>query len=478
MEERQAGRPEVWHCRELPRGAPPASHAAFWPKNRAVSTELRHRAAFFKAQRATLAAPLAAALLDALDALLAVDGAEVRCAGGVVRAARIVSGALLEDPDDDEGEGADHGVNNPVTRFADGRTHLVLEQASAKGREDAAAVKHAWLEAHLDDGRRVGVDCVPHNLDIDALAEGAEGRDGLPVPLHVFDAGAVDPASGERISTGDARYARARGAKRQTYAKWRAERDRQLRAMDNPQVERSFLAAHASLRREMVDGTKPLAPADGGGEEAPAEWPAGLHAALTSGRGDDGAGGEDGEGEDSDEELAGLARELKANPFLARKGAAEAEAAAGDTRRLEELAAERAAREQAAEAHRHKEAGTAAFKAGDIEGALAHYGDALALLPERSAEAVACCSNRAQCALRLQDYALALEESDSALRRNPKHAKSRYRKGLSLQGLGRLAEAKAELRRLTRADPENSEAALLLDKLLKATVRGPGAEPQ
>ncbi|KAK3271595.1 hypothetical protein CYMTET_20069, partial [Cymbomonas tetramitiformis] len=104
------------------------------------------------------------------------------------------------------------------------------------------------------------------------------------------------------------------------------------------------------------------------------------------------------------QEVATLLREMHANPFTRAKVGDEQHRLQAERRREEE-----AGRQQAQEARGAQDAGNAAFKEQKFDEAMAHYRQALDRYPPTSQEAVACLSNTAQCCLKLERFAAALE---------------------------------------------------------------------
>lgn len=65
--------------------------------------------------------------------------------------------------------------------------------------------------------------------------------------------------------------------------------------------------------------------------------------------------------------------------------------------------------------------------------------------------------NLAACWLKLCFYEMALQHSDLALKFDLFHVKARFRRGRSLLGLGKLAEARNDVLMALRIDPHNQD---------------------
>ena len=83
--------------------------------------------------------------------------------------------------------------------------------------------------------------------------------------------------------------------------------------------------------------------------------------------------------------------------------------------------------------------------------------------------------------LAMERYKLALEEYDACLDAEPGHLKASYKRGVCLQRLGRLDEARDHYRKLLEARPQDAEAWALLGRIDKDAWRDawnrPGATP-
>ncbi|WP_326536153.1 tetratricopeptide repeat protein, partial [Pseudorhodoferax sp.] len=83
--------------------------------------------------------------------------------------------------------------------------------------------------------------------------------------------------------------------------------------------------------------------------------------------------------------------------------------------------------------------------------------------------------------LAMERYKLALEEYDACLDAEPGHVKASYKRGVCLQRLGRLDEARDHYRQLLAARPQDAEAWALLGRIDKdawvAAWNRPGATP-
>eukprot|EP00928_Gymnodinium_smaydae_P044751 TRINITY_DN29873_c0_g1_i1.p1 TRINITY_DN29873_c0_g1~~TRINITY_DN29873_c0_g1_i1.p1 ORF type:complete len:574 (-),score=159.76 TRINITY_DN29873_c0_g1_i1:66-1787(-) len=109
-----------------------------------------------------------------------------------------------------------------------------------------------------------------------------------------------------------------------------------------------------------------------------------------------------------------------------------------------------------------REHGNVLLKAGDLQEAWQTYTVGLRLLEPDAlargdAEAVALRANRALAALRLGRFDEALDDSETALRGDPRHSKAAFRRGQALLGLGRHRDAAKALAALARREPGNAE---------------------
>lgn len=106
-------------------------------------------------------------------------------------------------------------------------------------------------------------------------------------------------------------------------------------------------------------------------------------------------------------------------------------------------------------AEAEKEAGNAAFKAGDWAEAVRRYGAALVLQPGLAAAR----NNRALALLRLGRNAEAEEDCTQVLSSEPRNVKALLRRATARGALGRTAEAAADLQAVLSLEPHNKEAA-------------------
>ena len=120
-----------------------------------------------------------------------------------------------------------------------------------------------------------------------------------------------------------------------------------------------------------------------------------------------------------------------------------------------------------------KAAANKRFAAGEVEAACAEYEKAARFLRLVDGEEAAVSSlklalrlNGAACELRLQHYEVALTHSDAALALVPNSTKAMFRRGQSLDGLGRKVEAEAAYRDVLRREPASREANARLDALV------------
>jgi len=104
-------------------------------------------------------------------------------------------------------------------------------------------------------------------------------------------------------------------------------------------------------------------------------------------------------------------------------------------------------------ADEHKARADAAFKAGDLRGAIVHYTRALRFTPLSNK----LLSNRSAAYLKISKFRLALEDAGKAQRIDPNWSKVYFRQGQALSGLKRFDEALAAFRRGQDLDPELPE---------------------
>lgn len=134
-------------------------------------------------------------------------------------------------------------------------------------------------------------------------------------------------------------------------------------------------------------------------------------------------------------------------------------------------------------AARYRDAGNAAFRAGEAQGALDAYLSGLSFiddgmmaqlmgsyLEESSALKAALHSNAAAAALALDRADEALAQAGAALALAPKSAKALYRKGRAHAALGQDEAARAALRRAQEADPQDAAIRQALRELDRRAV--------
>lgn len=116
------------------------------------------------------------------------------------------------------------------------------------------------------------------------------------------------------------------------------------------------------------------------------------------------------------------------------------------------------------EGRKWKDKGNEAFKVSEYMQASLHYTQSIDILEavnfeEGAAQEVilAAYSNRAACALKLGDHAMALADSDSCLALEAGHVKATFRKGMALHALGRYREACPVLGKALEQQPKNEQ---------------------
>lgn len=106
--------------------------------------------------------------------------------------------------------------------------------------------------------------------------------------------------------------------------------------------------------------------------------------------------------------------------------------------------------EKAAEA---KEAGNAAFKAGDFKGAIAHYSEAVKREPTNAAYY----QNRATAKAKLMEFPSALEDCEAALKLDPGYVKALNRKGNCQFAMKDYGKALDTFRAAQALEPANAD---------------------
>ncbi|KAL0968421.1 hypothetical protein UPYG_G00266650 [Umbra pygmaea] len=111
-----------------------------------------------------------------------------------------------------------------------------------------------------------------------------------------------------------------------------------------------------------------------------------------------------------------------------------------------------------------KEEGNTLFKAGDMQGALCSYTEALKLSNSQTESAVLH-RNRSACYLKLEDYTNAEADASKALDADPGDVKARFRRAQALLKLGRMNEAFLDAQRCAQLEPVNKAFQELLREL-------------
>jgi len=139
-----------------------------------------------------------------------------------------------------------------------------------------------------------------------------------------------------------------------------------------------------------------------------------------------------------------------------------------------------------AKANELKALGNEHFTAGDLVAATAAYEQAVAKLTSDAAKTAlrvwwksnpgetdtaspllaACHNNLAACHVKAQQWESALRAASAAVDLDPSLVKARLRRGVACSHVGRLAEAKADLTAVIKADPKNREARAALELVL------------
>ena len=101
-------------------------------------------------------------------------------------------------------------------------------------------------------------------------------------------------------------------------------------------------------------------------------------------------------------------------------------------------------------------------------GLLATPGVATAPPTAGSALLVSCHTNAAACHVRLEQWEAAVSSAASALAVDATNVKALFRRGVACSRLGRMAQAKADLTAVVRADPKNRDARTVLEVVVAA----------
>lgn len=127
--------------------------------------------------------------------------------------------------------------------------------------------------------------------------------------------------------------------------------------------------------------------------------------------------------------------------------------------------------EKLAEAAALKEAGTAAFKAGEFADALEKYFDAENYCEgiEKGKDiAIACNLNAAQAAINLKDYPTAVTRATAVLSKDPNNVKGLYRRSVARNHMGDPEKALEDLMVALELDPLNNAVKLEIHKAKKS----------
>ena len=149
-----------------------------------------------------------------------------------------------------------------------------------------------------------------------------------------------------------------------------------------------------------------------------------------------------------------------------------------------------------AKANELKALGNENFTAGDLAAATAAYEQAVAKLTSDAAKTAlrvwwksnpgetdtaspllaACHNNLAACHVKAQQWESALRAASAAVDLDPSLVKARLRRGVACSHVGKLAEAKADLTAVIKADPKNREARAALELVLAKLKEQASAE--
>ncbi|KAH6897204.1 hypothetical protein B0T10DRAFT_179603 [Thelonectria olida] len=104
---------------------------------------------------------------------------------------------------------------------------------------------------------------------------------------------------------------------------------------------------------------------------------------------------------------------------------------------------------------RMKEDGNAAFKAGQLPEAIQKYTDALEIDPTNKSMNAKLLQNRAQCRIKLKEYAEAIADSERAIKLDPSYIKARKTKANATGLSGKWEDAVNEWKAIHELDPED-----------------------
>ncbi|XP_070534226.1 protein unc-45 homolog B-like [Ptychodera flava] len=119
-----------------------------------------------------------------------------------------------------------------------------------------------------------------------------------------------------------------------------------------------------------------------------------------------------------------------------------------------------------------KEEGNNFFKGGKFLDAINAYSRAIEVCPkDNQNDRAVLFKNRAACYLKMEDYKMAIHDSESALELTPGDTKALYRKCQALESLGRLEEAYNESRTLLQLDAKNTAVQGMCRRLTAALTK-------
>eukprot|EP01017_Pseudomicrothorax_dubius_P031151 TRINITY_DN394_c0_g2_i2.p1 TRINITY_DN394_c0_g2~~TRINITY_DN394_c0_g2_i2.p1 ORF type:complete len:490 (-),score=97.11 TRINITY_DN394_c0_g2_i2:61-1530(-) len=127
-------------------------------------------------------------------------------------------------------------------------------------------------------------------------------------------------------------------------------------------------------------------------------------------------------------------------------------------------------------AERYKDKGNELFKSGKYSEAIDQYSQAIDVSPPGSPKSAVYFSNRAFANIKLENYGLAIEDSESALKADSGFVKAFYRKGSAYVALAKYESALETFRQAQKLEPGNRDIAEKLKEVKKIVMEQRFAE--